>query len=539
MLSSVAIISVSLTRASAEPVTHMSQGWSQTLRENFYYTPQGSHMMRADWFAVLERRDGAGRFGDPVYLERFGFIPPEDKFDLNPQGYPIGFAVQAEENQIGLTCAACHTANIDVHGEIFRIDGAPARLDFDAFYQELAAAVSQTRLDPASFGRFANALGVTDDNALRNLRAELTAFDMQLTADATLRKPALESGFGRVDALTQIVNSLAVRDQHAPVNLYPVAVPTSYPALWLTPHLEFVQWNPIAASPIARNSGQVLGVFGRTRIAPDAGAEAFTSTVLLQQLSDLEEWLKILEPPSWDEARMGPIDQKLAAQGEALFREHCAACHNMAPYARTDPADNFFGQTFIQIGRVDYRMVGTDPSYVQSLLTREIATNSTTAPLFGGAEMVPAPTFFMGTVAAAMRRAIDDAGLSQQEIFELNGYRFRTGADGRPAPYQPPSLTDIKASPLAGVWATGPYLHNGSVATVYELLSPVAERRPVFWTGGRSLDLRRLGYESGDAPARFRFDTRLPGNSNSGHLFPVGGLEHTERMALIEYLKTQ
>ena len=236
---------------------------------------------------------------------------------------------------------------------------------------------------------------------------------------------------------------------------------------------------------------------------------------------------------------MGPIDHELASQGEALFREHCATCHNMAPYARTDPADNFFGATFIRIGRVDYRKVGTDPTYVQSLLSREIATNATTAALFGGAALVPAPTFFAGTVSAAMRRAIDDAGLGQQEVLELNGYRFRAGPDGRPVPYQAPSLTGLKAGPLAGAWATGPYLHNGSVPTIYELLSPVEERRAVFWTGGRSLDLRRLGYESGDAPGRFRFDTRLPGNRNSGHLFPEDGLDHDDRMAVIEYLKTQ
>lgn len=538
-VSSVAASPLVVSPASAEPVTHLSQGWSQTLREGFYYTPQGSHMMRADWFAVLERRDGEGRFGDPAYLERYGFIPPEGGSDLNPGGYPIGFAVEAEANQIGLTCAACHTANVDVNGEILRIDGAPARLDFDAFYQALVAAVSLTRRDPERFGRFAAALGVADEDGMRDLRAELTAFDMQLTAEAVLRKPALESGFGRVDALTQIVNSLAVRDQHAPGNLYPVAAPTSYPALWLTPHLEFVQWNPIAASPFARNSGQVLGVFGRVRIDPEAGADAFTSTVLLQELDDLEEWLKILEPPAWDEDRMGAIDRELAAEGEALFRQHCRSCHNMAPYARTAPADNLVGQTFIRIGRVDFRKVGTDPTYVESLLTREIRTNATTAPLFGGAEMVPAPAFFVGTVAAAMRRAIEDAGLSQQDMLALNGYRFRAGPDGRPVPYQAPSLTDLKAGPLAGVWATGPYLHNGSVPTVYELLSPVEERRAVFWTGGRALDLRRLGFASGDAPGRFRFDTSLPGNSNSGHLYPANGLEHHERMAVIEYLKTQ
>lgn len=522
-----------------EPVTQLSQGWSPDLRESFYFTPQGSHMMRADWFAALEQPGGGGRFGDPAYLEQFGFIPPDAPSDLNPQGYPVGFAVETAKNQIGLTCAACHTANIDVNGEILRIDGAPARLDFDMFYQALATTVSHTRLEPARFARFADTLGVTGGDALDRLQADLTAFDMRLTADAVLRKPALASGFGRVDALTQIVNSLAVRDQQLPDNLYPVAAPTSYPALWLTPHLEFVQWNPIAASPIARNSGQVLGVFGRTQIDPAAGADAFASTILLRELAELEDWLKILEPPQWDEARMGPIDQARAAEGEALFRKSCAGCHNMAPYTRTDPAENAFGQSFIRIGRVDYRAVGTDPAYMQNLLGRAVATNATTAPIFEGAAIVPAPRFFASAVEASVRRKMGEAGLTQAEIVALNGHRFWRGPDGQPVPYRAPRLTDLKAGPLAGVWATGPYLHNGSVPTIYELLSPAEERRAVFWTGGRALDLRRLGYESGDAPGRFRFDTRLPGNGNGGHAFPAGGLDPDQRLAIIEYLKTQ
>jgi hypothetical protein len=109
---------------------------------------------------------------------------------------------------------------------------------------------------------------------------------------------------------------------------------------------------------------------------------------------------------------------------------------------------------------------------------------------------------------------------------------------GQPTPYLPESLTMLKAGPLDGIWASGPYLHNGSVPTIYELLSPVAERRAVFWTGGRELDRERLGFVSDDAPGRFRFDTALPGNRNIGHEYPPRGLTHDERMALVEYLKT-
>lgn len=521
-------------------VALMQQGWNDDLRRQFYHTPQGSHMMPADLFAALEQPGGGMRFGDPAYLARFGFLRPDGPSAINPAGYPIGFAVEPAANQVGLTCAACHTAEVEVNGERLRIDGAPANLDFDSFYQALATAVRQTVASDALFARFAANFGATEDDDKKALRARLQAFSVGVTADAVLRRPAVASGFGRVDALTQIVNSLAVSDQSAPQNIYPVAAPTSYPPLWLAPDLEFVQWAPIAASPIARNGGQVLGVFGTSNMRPDAGEDAFSSSMLLHELKELEDWLQMLQPPPWDEARMGPIDPVLRDDGARLFSENCAGCHNMAPYKRTDPAKNFFGETFIEIGRVDFRAVGTDAAYMQSLLTRYIQTNPTTGKLFEGKPIVPSVAFFGATVQANVQRAIKEAQLTPQEIFALNGMRFEKGADGRPVPYspkQPP--TYLKASPLAGVWATGPYLHNGSVPTVYELLSPVEDRRKVFWTGGRALDLRRMGYASGDAPGRFRFDTRLPGNGNGGHLYPSEGLTHDQRMAIIEYLKSQ
>jgi hypothetical protein len=145
-----------------------------------------------------------------------------------------------------------------------------------------------------------------------------------------------------------------------------------------------------------------------------------------------------------------------------------------------------------------------------------------------------------GTVEKIVIKALAKLDLSETEMAAVNGFRLRPplSAGGPPQPYVSPSFTDLKAGPLAGVWASGPYLHNGSVPTIYELLSPVAERRAVFWTGGRELDAKRLGYVSDDAPGRFRFDTSLTGNLNAGHVYPPQGLTPDERLALIEFLKT-
>jgi len=539
----------------------LDQGWSREVRELFYFTPQGSRLIPYAWFKALEQPGGQGMFADPAYLQRFGFIPADGPHPLNPDGLPIGFAIDPgkerrstselalspgptnpsrESRDLGLTCAACHTATVTVDGRPIRVDGAPSHLDFDSFYAALNTAATETLFNLDKFQRFAaRVLAEAGATSLPDLTRDFTAYQVRLAGEAAIRRPALASGFGRADALTQIINSLSVRDQGDPTNLRSVDAPTSYPPLWLTPRLEFVQWNPIAASPIGRNGGEVLGVFGTATLTGDQ-RDWFSSSLLIKQLHELETWVSDLKPPRWEEA-VGPVRTELAEQGGRLFQQHCASCHNAPPYRLTDPAANHFGKQFIAIGRVNYKALGVDPVYVESLVQRLVRTNNATGNLLDGKAVVPAVSYFGSTVGAVVGRAMNEAGLTQEQQITLSGFRLRPPKTpgGRPEPYQPPSVTDLKAGPLAGVWATGPYLHNGSVATVYELLSPVEERRQVFWTGGRELDIERLGYRSGYAPGRFRFDASLPGNRNTGHVYPPQGLTHDERMAIIDYLKTQ
>ncbi len=108
----------------------------------------------------------------------------------------------------------------------------------------------------------------------------------------------------------------------------------------------------------------------------------------------------------------------------------------------------------------------------------------------------------------------------------------------------------------AGVWATAPFLHNGSVLNLYELLSPKKDRREKFCLGKTDFDPHKVGFELSQPPClplvESEFDTNVPGNSNLGHEFygdpmktekykkgQVGPeLKPEERWALLEYLKT-
>ena len=119
---------------------------------------------------------------------------------------------------------------------------------------------------------------------------------------------------------------------------------------------------------------------------------------------------------------------------------------------------------------------------------------------------------------------------------EMNGYR----ENGIQAPLK------YKVRPLNGIWATPPYLHNGSVPNIYALLSPVSERPQIFYLGDREYDPEMVGYKYEELTAGFKFDTSIRGNHNTGHEFSddkkpgvIGRfLKPDERRALVEFLKT-
>ena len=130
----------------------------------------------------------------------------------------------------------------------------------------------------------------------------------------------------------------------------------------------------------------------------------------------------------------------------------------------------------------------------------------------------------------------------------------RACLDGFGALDVPPLASGYRARPLAGVWAQAPYLHNGSVPTLYQLLSPQSERDARFLVSPGAFDPVRVGLDAGAGGDGFWFDTRLPGNANVGHEFRAGfaggpaeggpqygvigpGLTPDERWAIVEYLK--
>jgi hypothetical protein len=127
------------------------------------------------------------------------------------------------------------------------------------------------------------------------------------------------------------------------------------------------------------------------------------------------------------------------------------------------------------------------------------------------------------------------AGL-ERAAGRLPGLLTADVADGEPAADIQGSVQfNYKARPLNGIWATAPYLHNGSVRTLAELLKPASERAKKFHVGSRTFDPVGVGFM--DDPTMPELDTAGTGNGNGGHEFGAS-LNDTEKKDLLEYLKS-
>ncbi len=199
----------------------------------------------------------------------------------------------------------------------------------------------------------------------------------------------------------------------------------------------------------------------------------------------IEAYLESLQPPRYPYA----IDAALAAEGQQIFQRRCASCHG-----RYDADQRHYPNKIVSL-----ELVGTDRvrwDALQSDHRQHYATSW-----------------------------FNDYGGEKVEV--------------QPAGYIAP--------PLDGIWATAPYLHNGSLPTLWHLLH--ADQRPVVWRRRNDrLDREKVGLQIttyGQLPPtakslsqrREYFDTRRFGKSAAGHLFPEK-LDPAEKRALLEYLKT-
>jgi hypothetical protein len=192
---------------------------------------------------------------------------------------------------------------------------------------------------------------------------------------------------------------------------------------------------------------------------------------------------------------------------------------------------NSEGRQFFKVTMIPLAEIGTDPKEAENFYKR----TADSGPL--GRGVVSARDGLMYITQKVIDQAYTELKLSPEQQEEWKGSRKNE------------LLTPLayKARPHNGIWATPPYLHNGSVPNMFALLSPVSERPTVFYLGSKQYDLVKLGLDTNPLEGASEFRTDRPGNSNAGHEFNDGPkgkgvigrkLSEEERQEIIEYLKT-
>jgi len=551
-------------------------------------------------------------------IDYYRYLPQTVSF-FNPDALPVGIVKDTYQGKdyVGYTCAACHTGQVNFQGQAIRIDGGPAMADMVGFLTGLQQSMEATLNDSDKRQRFIDKV-IALDNDYSDAEAiikSLQEWSKNIKLYNNVNKSSVDYGYAQIDNVLEGVGEDILVDQQFTDVLERLAssepgypglseadllivrnlifneanAPVSYPFLWDIGQSDYVQWNGLASNagvkPLGRNTGEVIGVFGKldwsahepqgfslsawlTDQSKKNKKIRFDSSIDIVNLQRLEFKLKSLQSPVWPEEILGTIDVEQAKRGQLIYAQYCQSCHEVID------RDNFDRVVIGKMSSVDF--INTDPAMAENGVNHsgksgnfKYTTQSTDVGKVFIDEDAPVvqvlTTVTKGVIATPdadkwfIRRWLDRLYTIGMSFFEnsipatikVGNYEPDTTA----SPYQ--SLLAYKARSLNGIWATAPYLHNGSVPTMYDLLLPKkrfgdpddGEYRPEsFMVGSRELDPIKMGFKS-EGYAGFNFQTNKLGDLNTGHEYGGGrtpqldgtilpALTSEQRWDLIEYIKT-
>jgi len=550
-------------------------------RSAFYAQDQGSRLIPLKWMMAL-KQPGTTQPFMADNLSRFGYL----KNDATPAAtLPVGFTTNNDgqgTEYLGMTCAACHTREIQVNGTPIRIDGGPAIVVFQSLMADLDTSVGGLLKDQPGFDAFAaSVLGGTPAKAQSDaLKADVQtwftpyhtivqcALPQQTDPSVKCNDPSAPQAWGpsRLDAVAMIFDRVAGLDigktaNHIiQTNIGRANAPTRYPFLWNAGRQNKTQWpgfapNGTPATAVIRNVGEVLGVFGR--FYPTQAIPGFASykdnSVNMAGLLKLETLIDSLTPPAF----RWPVDKALAQKGAQIYKwtveqgAGCESCHGIQLVDPMLPAS---------LWKTPVLNVGTDTAEWQ-VLGRTVNTGvlaGSRMPLF------TAPLANPAEASSALGNAvlgIMSEHIGEIAIYDLDHSTLGTGSNSvltktiDVGTEIAASLTQPKTAPgsyesrvMHGIWAAAPYLHNGSVPTLADLLKPAKDRPTSFKIGPNYDPTGDVGLAKDQTKFDFTLQTgcvaptdprakALYGNTNCGHEYGVN-LTPDQKRALLEYLKT-
>ncbi len=535
--------------AGAAPVVDLQQGWRPEEIDLYHHTSEGTNLAPLELALPLPDPNRPGHRFLEGLDQRYGFIPSPASA-TNPHSLPVGLAVDprpksfGDRAYLGLTCAVCHTRELRARPVSWRlgrkevrlpVHGGPSLVNLPAFNNDFYAAFAILLNDDAAMASYAaDVLGKpADAEAIAGLRQEIRDLlgPVQATRQVIEAMGAGQADFGpgNLNALSQgnynnaglkawlISKGLIEPSGETPQPIsFEGAV--NFPPVWFSPRDDWAQWFAEIHHPGSRNWVQSVST-SSVRPPKQAAAlkeRAIVASVDFDGIEAIQEGLNKLRTPRWPESFFGALNPQLVSQGGQVFAQHCASCH----VSTTEPA-NAVGRRFRERRAF---AVGTDP----------VAYQQFAAGAKGRAEGLTrlSEAILRMRHAQLLKRFNNDATLvANTELYDSKGLvnhfdlaHDYNGAEG-PA-YWAPSLE--------GVFATSPYLHNGSVRTLGDLLTDPDQRPPRFHTGTNLYDPRQLGLRDAGP---FVYDTSEPGKSATGH--PYGtDLPKEQKQSLLEYLKS-
>jgi hypothetical protein len=444
-------------------------------------------------------------------LSNLGLIPD------NEFGWPIGFSRRQVKHlgnlsAIGINCASCHVTEVTNGKQDLRLLGTTSHFDVEGFFGAVLVATFKTS-EPANMKRFLQFYiqETTPDQSATDAeweREETKVADLLkadpfgaqevepgslhsiLPKDLRLNQhdpyPLVTLAHSIVKLFHNMRAALHVPDQ-APDKQPPVSGPGRNDAFGLlsaallnsaqpyAPIKFGIVWN-VDRRPWVHWDANTRSPVARNLLAslglgaPSRGHYADLDFAVVKRQTDISE---VIRPPHYP----FKIDELAAKRGATFFQSKCASCH-------TGP-------------ETDKRLYSL----------AEIKTDPMRAETF-----------------------------NQGQADKFNRYLAELKLTGYTPPKEPGVRSTGKyfAPTLSGVWARSPYLHNGSIPSMEQLLTAPAERAKTFHRGSKVFDEKEMGFTDDGV---YVLDTGGRGNSNAGHDYATG-LSAADKHDLIEYLKT-
>ena len=413
----------------------------------------------------------------PKGYATFGFIS-EEGHDL-----PIGVSRRRRIglDEVGLNCALCHSSTVR---------------DTPTAKPRIVLGMPANRLDLQAFVQFVLECSLDNRMTAEAIKGRLPKKD----GPSLFERALLEVGYiGRLQNTTQnlrnriepVISDNVPRWGRGRVDTFNPYKSVQFNwDLSKLPHNELIGasdypsiWNQKPREGMHLHWDGDNDSVDERNLSASLGAGVTPVTIDHDNLQRVRDWIWTLPAPKYPY----PIDQALASRGAPIYQRDCANCH----------ADHRFRDGVIsgtRVGQVEaIGVIGTDPYRLNSY-TSVFASN-------------------------------------QYSLYPDSTYRFTRFR----------KTNGYANHPLDGIWLRAPYLHNGSVPTMRDLLDAPELRPKAFYRGYDVYDQARLGFVSdvpeADDQVYTRYDTSVPGNSNSGHVYGTT-LSDDDKRAIVEYMKT-